>query len=123
MEFTHGNAEKLKFYFLKIGKSNCERLVLLTIVTKTAGSDTPGVGSGKKENAPDRIENVMNKPAQGFRVRRLGQMAHQNPEFRHVAEYVRERRRCQRFPDDFPELRVTNLACARDGRGCGGYGV
>ena len=48
MEFTHGNAEKLKFYFLKIGKSNCERLVLLTIVTKTAGSDMPAVGAGRE---------------------------------------------------------------------------
>jgi hypothetical protein len=51
--FTHGNAEKLKFCFLKIGKSNYERLVLLNIVTKTAGSDMLAVGSGEKENAPN----------------------------------------------------------------------
>ena len=48
MEFIHGNAEKLKFCFLKIGKSNYERLVLLTIVTKTAGSDMPAVGAGRE---------------------------------------------------------------------------
>src|SRR5207245_4601721 len=33
MEFTHGKAEKLKFVSIKIGKRNCERRVLLTIVT------------------------------------------------------------------------------------------
>ena len=43
MGFAHGNAEKLKFCFLKIGKSNYERLVLLTIVTKTAESNMPAV--------------------------------------------------------------------------------
>jgi hypothetical protein len=50
-KFTHGNAEKLKFCTLKIGKSNYECLLLPTIVTKTVGSDMPAVGSGEKENA------------------------------------------------------------------------
>ncbi len=59
MEFTHGNAEKLKFCFLKIGKSNYERLVLLTIVTKTAGSDMPAVWARQKENPPNQIGNVL----------------------------------------------------------------
>ena len=47
------NAEKLKSCFLKIGKSNYEHLVLLTNVTKTAGSDMPAVWPGEKENAPN----------------------------------------------------------------------
>ncbi len=65
MEFTHGNAEKLKFCFLKIGKSNYERLDLLTIVTKTTGADMPAVKSGEKENAPNQIGNVLEESRQG----------------------------------------------------------
>jgi hypothetical protein len=51
MELTHGNAEKLKFCFLNIAKSKCERLHLLAIVTRTIGSDMRAVESGEKENA------------------------------------------------------------------------
>ena len=61
------NAEKLKFCFLKIEKSNYERLVLLTIVTKTAGSDMPAVGPARNRTRQIRIGNVMNKPGQGAR--------------------------------------------------------
>jgi hypothetical protein len=99
MEFTHGNAEKLKFYFLKIGKSNYERAVLLAIVTKTVGSDMPAVYPGQKENATNQAGNVINKWGHVFELHVEQEWVHNNPQFRDVAEYVRERRRCQRLPE------------------------
>jgi hypothetical protein len=51
-----GEAETL---LLKIRKSNDERLALLTIVTKTTGSNMPAVGPGEKENTSDQAASVL----------------------------------------------------------------
>jgi hypothetical protein len=98
MEFAHGNAEKLKFYFLKIGKSNYERLVLLTIVTKTAGSDMPAVGPDKKENAANQTGNVRNKRGHVFELHVEQEWAHLIVSQCRDRQLSAEKLRCQRLP-------------------------
>jgi hypothetical protein len=98
MEFSHGKLEKLKFCFLKMGKSNYERLVLLTILTKTAGFDMPAVGSGKKENAANQTGDVMNKRRHVFELHVEQEWAHHILPGGKICQLSAGKLRCQRLP-------------------------
>ena len=71
---------------------------------KNPGQLRSTVRSREKENATNQIGNVMNKPGHVSELQVQDKWPHRNPQFRDVAEYVRERRRCQRL-HELPKLR------------------